>query len=351
VIVWNFHHEWASFLFQGPHRVAGGIDFSLHELIGSILVLLTPTGFAAAVSVLFFRKSCRVEFRSDRPTRFLKPSRSVKFAWVFLLVPLSVFIAFSFSKSVKLNWTGPLWLSLIPFMAYYMVPETGIAFRQLFQRVHRAWPATIALSLLIYGASLHYLSLGFPGLAYPENFPLVGCRDLGEQIERIENDIELASGVEPLVVGMDKYRTASLLAFYRPGTALSGEATTEESVFGTAGCHLFGGNSLMYRYWFPEKVDENRAMILVSPKRGDLDGTNVRSHLNEMGNIQKLIVRKNGISVGSYFYVVAKGYKEDKRLSDKPGASFISKRLRDAAKDLGNRAGSLARLPAVLPGG
>jgi dolichol-phosphate mannosyltransferase len=386
VIVWNFNHEWASFIFQGTRRVAGGVHFSLHELIGSILVLLTPTGFAAAVSLPFFRNASRANFHhrdsedsgipaaKGRPKRFSKPSwslesdssgiseiasalfptpaesRAFTFALVFLLVPLSVFLTFSLSKPVKLNWTGPLWLSLIPFIAHYMAPETGIGSRRQFQLVQRAWPATIAASLLFYGASLHYLALGFPGLPYPKNFPLVGCRDLGRQIERIENDVESANGEEPLVVGMDKYSTASLLAFYRPGTVLSGEATLEESVSGTTGCHLFGGNSLMYRYWFPEKGVENRVMILVSPKRGDLEGTNVRSRIGEMGDIQELIVRKNGLSVGSYFYVIAKGYKDGKGALDKPQASFISKQPMDTAKDFGSQAGALARLPMVFPG-
>ncbi len=297
VIAWNFDHEWASFIFQGPRRVAGGVDFSLHELIGSILVLLTPTGFAAAVSLLFFRKSCRAG-SSLAPIH--SKSRSYTFSLVLLLVPLSVFLTFSLSKPVKLNWTGPLWLSLMPFIAHYMAPETGIASRRLAHLVQRAWPATIAASLLIYAASLHYLSLGIPGIPYPENFPLVGGSDLGQQIEQIENDIELASGVEPLVVGMDKYRTASLLAFYRPELAEDKNGlTASEGVAETSGCHLFGGNSLMYRYWFPEKVNENRLMILVSPQRADLDKTNVRSRISQMGDVQELVIQTEA-AVGKY---------------------------------------------------
>jgi len=317
VIAWNFDHEWASFIFQGPRRVSGGVDFSLHELIGSILVLLTPTGFAAAVSLLFFKKSCRAD---SSLTSLHSKNRSYTFALVLLLVPLSVFLTFSLSKSVKLNWTGPLWLSLMPFIAHYMAPKTGIASRRLVHLVQRAWPATIAVSLLIYGASLHYLSLGIPGIPYPENFPLVEGSDLGRQIEQIEDDIELASGVEPLVVGMDKYRTSSLLAFYRPEpTTESNEQTARESVMETSGRHLFGSTSLMYRYWFPEKVNENRLMILVSPKRADLDKTNVRSRISKLGDIQELVIHKNGRAVGKYFYVVAKGYKEDEGLPGNHG--------------------------------
>jgi dolichol-phosphate mannosyltransferase len=340
VIIWNFHHGWASFIFQGPHRVAGEFIFSVHALIGGILFLLTPTGFAAALSILIFRKACRVDFHHPSDSSI---SRSYTFGLVFLLVPLSVFLTFSLSKPVKLNWTGPLWLSLIPFIAHYMVPEPGISSQRLIRLVQRAWPATIAVSLLIYGASLHYLSLGLPGLSYPSNFPLVGGKDLGRQIEQIENDIESKSGVEPLVVGLDKYRISSLLAFYRPENTSSPGSGPRESVLYTAGSNLFGGDSLMYRYWFPEKVTENRAMILVSAKRNLLEGNNILSRVREMGKIEELVVRKNGKPVGSYFYAVATGYTAGKGLIDTSAASsFISKQQRPA-KGYGNQSVSPGR--------
>lgn len=348
VIIWNFHHGWASFIFQGPRRIAGAAVFSLHELIGSIFMLLTPTGFAAALSILALRKTRRADFSSS-PDR--SEGRAYIFCLVFLLVPLSVFLLFSLSRSIKLNWTGPLWLSLIPFIAHYMVPVRGVyAGGWLFRLAQRAWPATIAVSLLIYGASLHYLSLGLPGLPYPENFPLMGSRDLGRQIERIEDEIESTTGVEPLVVGMDKYRIASLLAFYRPETRDKLESAPRESVMGTAGCDMFGGNSLMYRYWFPEKVSENRAMILVSDKRRHLEESTILSQVRERGNINELVVRKNGTPVGRYFYVIAKGYKGGRELSDIPDTSLVSRGPQAVADGYGIRTLSMARLPMVPPG-
>ena len=164
VIFWNFNHEWSSFVFQGTRRVLGGFHFSLHELIGSILVLLTPTGLLAAISIIVFRKACPV-ISSSALTR--ERCRSHTFSLVFLLVPLFVFIIFSLSREVKLNWTGPLWLAVIPFIAHdmpRMVSGITSSYQWLFKMVRRMWPTTIAASLLIYGAGLHYLTLGLPGL-------------------------------------------------------------------------------------------------------------------------------------------------------------------------------------------
>ena len=42
VIIWNARHQWASFAFQSADRVAVARRFSTHELLASILVLLTP---------------------------------------------------------------------------------------------------------------------------------------------------------------------------------------------------------------------------------------------------------------------------------------------------------------------
>ena len=52
VIIWNAQNEWASFTFQTARRLAEAPRFSLHKLILSALVLITPTGVAAVVWAL-----------------------------------------------------------------------------------------------------------------------------------------------------------------------------------------------------------------------------------------------------------------------------------------------------------
>src|SRR5262249_11138356 len=115
VILWNASHHWASFAFQGSQRLTADIHFSLPSLVGSILLFLTPIGLAAAVVALVqHRKALLVASRRQRDRRPL-------FAAVFTLVPLAVFVAFSLSHQVKLNWTGPLWLAVVPALAAAVV--------------------------------------------------------------------------------------------------------------------------------------------------------------------------------------------------------------------------------------
>ncbi len=53
-------------------------------------------------------------------------------------------------------------------------------------RIRTAWVPTLLTVLLIYGAGLHYLVLGLPGMGYGKHIELVpaGWRDLSRRIRR-----------------------------------------------------------------------------------------------------------------------------------------------------------------------
>ena len=143
VIIWNAQHEWASFAFQTSRRLAERPRFSLHRLLISALVLLTPTGF---LTLFASRLSGRPESRR----------------WLFLqlavLVPLSVFVVFSVRHDVKIDWTGALWLGAVPALAFSIV-EFGKPGVQGFRAwLHSAWGPTAVIMILLLGTGLHYLA-------------------------------------------------------------------------------------------------------------------------------------------------------------------------------------------------
>jgi len=305
VVVWNANHHWASFAFQSVDRLQNQPVFSLHILIGSMLLLLTPVGFAGMVKLLlpFLNRSGvpPVEMHSTRQRRFLL---------FFTLVPLSVFVAFSISHEPKHNWTGPLWLAALPWLARGMTPIAGRLTRTPGRWGRYAWPFTFVSSMLFYGAALHYLVLGLPPLRYPEGLRLVGWHDLGSQIERIEDDVESMTGSEPLVVGMDKYRIASELAFYRTHAEREpGGLAKREGIEGTTGSHLFGKNSLMYEYWVPPDKQNGRTLILVSNRADDLDGPGITSRFDRLEPVMQLLARHNDMPVTRFYYRIGYGYR------------------------------------------
>lgn len=290
VILWNAQNGWVSFAFQTTKRLAAKPSFSLHELIGSALLLLTPVGLYAAVRVFFPPGG---NDPGKRPALFMR---------VFVALPLLVFCLFSLRHQVKLEWTGPLWLAAIPGIAYgirsfHLNPLAGAG---SFTRT--AWVVTMVGMTIFYGTVFHYLTMGLPGVGYCRQMQVipVGWRDLGRQIDFIEDGLEASTGEEPIIVGMDRNFIASQLAFYDPDR--------EESVETISGPHLFGKNSLMYERWFPPKLQKNRTLLMVAWNSRDLEGRRIASRVRRLDAIKEGVVTRNGKFVSRFYYRFAFGY-------------------------------------------
>ncbi len=266
VILWNAQHDWASFAFQTSRRLAEAPRFALHKLVASALVLLTPTGVLAVAAALMSAKSTAAGVEDDRRRRL--------FINMAILVPLTVFALFSLRHEVKLDWTGAPWVAALPLMATGMV-ATGTKLRGLRAWIRAAWPPTLVIMLLIYGAGLHYLALGLPGLGYGRHMELVpvGWRDLSRRILETAAAVRKQTGSEPVIVGMDRYAIASEVAFY--GSALT------KSAVETSSAHLFGGMGLMYERWTPLSV--GRRQNTIAGRAGTL-GTSPADRSNPMPN-------------------------------------------------------------------
>ena len=292
VIFWNEQNQWASFVFQGPRRWEMTPRFSLHELAVSMLILLTPVGFAAAAGVLWRGAG------SGEGER-----RRLLFARTFTFVPLSIFAYFSLKHRVEFNWTAPLWLALLPSMAATM--EAG--------RMRAWWRVGGVATILLYGAALYHLSLGWPGLGYPhhtELFP-AGWANLARQVDGLEDELEKETKKEPMTVGMGRYQTLSELIFYNPDQA--------EAAANGVGVHLFGQRSLMFERWTSPEAASGRNILLIGLEPNDLTDASVTRHFLNLTAPQKRDVNYNGRVVRSFYYRVGYGYvpKPKRKLADR----------------------------------
>jgi len=64
----------------------------------------------------------------------------------------------------------------------------------------------------------------------------------------------------------------------------------------------------MYNYWLPEKEQKNRDVILVSRNPDDLTTPFLLSHFHKTGKVHEIVIRKNNMVVGRYYYSYAEGY-------------------------------------------
>jgi dolichol-phosphate mannosyltransferase len=287
VIYWNATHEWASFAFQTSRRLAEASRFSLHKLILSVLVLLTPAGAVGLWGALWGKADARRRL-------FMQSS---------VLVPLAVFFVFSLRHEVKLDWTGTLWIAALPALAFAVVSgwESGTGGVQGW--VRSAWSPTLVILTLILGGALHYFVLGLPGAGYGPYMELVpiGWRALGGQVAALQADIRNKTGAEPLTLGMDRYAIASELAFYAPDR--------DRSVANTATDHLFGGVGLMYERWFPAKAQEGRDLLLIGFKLADMRDPEVEARAQQWGPIEDGVLMRDGRAIRRYYYRIAYHYR------------------------------------------
>ncbi len=307
VILWNSQHEWASFAFQTSRRLAEAPRFALHKLLASILVLITPIG-ALAVVVAFTRRTPAdgggVDARGSGEGGD-GALRRRRFTAVSVCVPLAVFAIFSLRHEVKLDWTGAPLTAALPIIALGMIATGANAGAHAGVRawLRNAWMPTLMSLLLIYGAGLHYLVLGLPGLGYGKHIELVpvGWRDFSRRIAAIAAKTRTETGHEPLIVGMDRYAIASELAFYLtkdPGIVVE-----------TSSAHLFEGVGLMYERWTPAEQQQGRTLLLVAWDPRDLAGTAIESRTERLGPIEDELLTRDGQVVRHYYHRLAYNYR------------------------------------------
>lgn len=185
----------------------------------------------------------------------------------------------------------------------------GDAVRQAFM-LAKAWPAMIIILLLFYSTYLHYFALGLPGTPFSRNTFLLGWPNLALQVQQKANTIEEMTGYPPVIVGMDKYRVTSGLAFYQYKIANQDDRRGKKCIIEeTAGNHLFGFNSLMYQYWAPPSKFHGRNMFVLSPNARDLAPGRFIPYASHVRRLQKLYYEKFGQLIGPIYFRLLTRYQ------------------------------------------
>jgi len=292
VIAWNLQNGLASFAFQSTNRLDASFRFALPSLIANAAILLSPLGLYAALQAVTRHGRAAVDMRRASHDR-----RQSRFIAVLALVPLSVFVACSLLYTSKLNWTGPLWLAVIPAVSAGVIKAARTAARHRFG-ADRMLRQSTAFALVVYALALTYMAVGVPGIPYSSNLKglPVAWSEFRQDIATIERTIDREDGV-PVLIGLDTYYLASQLAF--------GNVQEAPSV----GRGVLGESSLMYGYWHDPQAYRGRPALLVGFRRRDVERPELASHFERLEAPREWIVDKNGEPAGRFYYRIGYGLK------------------------------------------
>ena len=310
VIIWNSENDWISFLFQSqravglytwtpefvdPSTINKDINefsnFSVQYLPMHILVLLTPLGLIAAGLALFSRIKKNNEL----------VNRQRLFILIFTAFPLAVFLLVSIFNAPRFHWTTPLWLALLPTMAW-MIGKTDNLLN-VSNYLRSLWKPTIILTIFFYAFVLHYVVLGIPGVPYPLSITKHYFWDEATmEIEKIADDVQKNTGKVPIVVGMSKWSVASSMLFYNKG----------KNSMDIRSRNMFGDSGAMFEFWSPSQEPSTRPIIMVSMKRDRLEkgrlGNDLNLVLDQPGPILSRTIKRNNKKLRDVYYRIAQGY-------------------------------------------
>lgn len=288
VIYWNAMHGWMSFAFQGSHRLEEPRHFSWPSLLGYAAVVLTPTGLVAALLLLGSDAISAVSRPSLRDRRRL-------FSFVFTIIPLSVFVAFSLFHENKPNWTGPLWLSILPGVAAaFVYPRDDETW--FIRRFRAAGLPTIGITVAAFALLFTYIAFGLPGVGYRQNIRTlpIAWSEFGNAVANIERAAAGQSDKPVVLIGMDQYFVSSEMAFYVRPNGIPASNSIGRSALGT--------DSLMYDLWFPPSLSEGKTALMVSLGRGELERPDLAARFSRMSDISEQVVERRGKKIGSFYY-------------------------------------------------
>lgn len=298
VIYWNYTHDWMSFSFQGTRRWSGGASFHLHILMAMIFLLITPVGVVSAIRAIGQVWPPNHRFFGNRS----EEARGKLFMLVFAFVPLSAFVIHSLQGQPKMNWTGPVWLSLLPLIGWNMVRAQSKVASWWVRLSSNAWLPTAVVLLVIYATGFGYLVAGMPGVPPAQGMPVpIAWEEFGDRVAQIGAKVEEEDGEPPVVVGLDEYWIASQSSFYAPGDGYSpGEVAGEK---------LVGYRSLMWDLWVPPESVRGRNCLLIGLSVEQLGRPRVTDRFPRLGEISKEVLTNFGGEIGHFFWRVGYDYQ------------------------------------------
>ncbi len=291
-VYWNWQNEWSSFLFQTTRRLDRSTEFSTHYLLLHLVILLSPF-------VLLFIANVYKNLSSLVTEKIKNPSDIKLYKQYFLtftLIPLGVYIYFSFSHYPRFHWTVPIWLIAIPLMSYALSPTSSFANKKLFTKLTLY---SAAILCLIYGGLFHYAALGLPVKINTQITNHYFWKQAAQELNSIEKQITQETGQKPLIIGMSKWSIASALRFY----------DVDKQVNNIISRNAVKRTASMYEQWTIPSKWHGHPVIFVAFNAKDLNAPEIVAHANNLRQAETLDININNNKLRELNYRIAEQYQ------------------------------------------
>ncbi|OQX83165.1 hypothetical protein B6D60_10955 [candidate division KSB1 bacterium 4484_87] len=280
VVIWNYQHDWASFMFQSSRRFSKMKHFRLDyfgQLIGSQLGMLTPYLFFFIISgwVVAGKKAFKE-----------KDDRFALLFWMSLPV-YGIFVFSSFRSLVKPNWLAPAYVtSIIAAVVWVQTDHTKWALR-----FKKYFTPGLILGLVIV-IFMHLLPL-FPIMPIRKGDTWTGWKELSHRIEQMREEM----GEGTFVFGHE-YKIPSEITFYTKNHLQThcGEIIEEKG--------------LQYTFW--TNIDEligKDAIFVTSDAQRYRAIDRMRKYFEEIKEDESLVIKHHEKVFREFYIYRCYGYK------------------------------------------
>ena len=221
---------------------------------------------------------------------------------------MSVFAWNALKYEPRYNWTGPLWITLLPMLAWLLANVNNLRWRPLAASLKLLGRPLLFGLLCLYAVLLHFLAIGLPGVDYPRSMArLIGWPEVARNIEKLREQLPDKDSV--VTIGLDKYFIASKLSYY--GTP---EYLGDHKKLDVSGIHLLEGNSLMFAYWNPAENDRGKTVIMLTRSKSDLETAKLAPYFERLSpQVQPFPVYRDDFglpkkTIRDYYYRIGYNY-------------------------------------------
>jgi dolichol-phosphate mannosyltransferase len=297
VIIWNMLNDWASFAFQSSGRVSQAISkFYLHGLLIDMAILYLPTTLLIIFKLLpYLRKSQSINEDNEQNKMNVK----FLFCFIFFILPASVFILYSLRHETKLNWTGPAFLSIIPWVGYWLHTKASEVYK-------KATVIVASTFVIIICVTFQYLSFGLPLIPYGQSLHrILGWKAMSEAVIAQANNMTVVDGQPPVIAGMDKHFITSNLSFYAQSLNRNNKNWTG---FDFASRNIIDEYALMWSIWSNPQSYKGRTILMVAKNENDLSDERLRSKFQSLEPIKQLDLKTREKVTRTYYTRVGRGF-------------------------------------------